>query len=446
MDVALHRCGVTFVLDRAGVTGDDGASHNGMWDMSILQVVPGPAARRAARRRPACASCCARPSPSTTPRPSCGSPRARPPADLEAVDRVGGVRRARARSGARDVLIVGVGSMAAVARRGRPSGWPTRASASPSSTRAGSSRSTRRSSDLAARPPAGGQRRGQRHGSAAAARRCCSCSTTSGVDTPFRLHGIPQEFLDHAKRDAILERIGLTAQALARGIVEDVTALDAGHPLLPVEVAAALSCWFDGAHGLRRRARPCRLPRARRRGGPLRRAGRVAGAAPGRARRWPPTMTAGVSNRGTVTDAERRAERHRRSAPGRPWPTCSAPTRGGVVFGRSMTQLTYDLARALAKRLGAGRRGRRDPARPRRQHPALGAGRRAGRRDRALGRLRPGDGRARRPRDGRRLSRAHPAGRGHRRVQPARHPPRRRRDRRRGARGRRAASTSTGCT
>src|SRR3954468_4884697 len=37
MDVALHRCGVTFVLDRAGVTGDDGASHNGMWDMSILQ-------------------------------------------------------------------------------------------------------------------------------------------------------------------------------------------------------------------------------------------------------------------------------------------------------------------------------------------------------------------------------------------------------------------------
>jgi 1-deoxy-D-xylulose-5-phosphate synthase len=47
------------------------------------------------------------------------------------------------------------------------------------------------------------------------------------VATPFRQYGIPQEFLDHAKRDAILERIGLTAQALARGIVEDVTALDA---------------------------------------------------------------------------------------------------------------------------------------------------------------------------------------------------------------------------
>ena len=41
MDVALHRLPVTFVLDRAGVTGPDGASHHGMWDGSILQLVPG---------------------------------------------------------------------------------------------------------------------------------------------------------------------------------------------------------------------------------------------------------------------------------------------------------------------------------------------------------------------------------------------------------------------
>ena len=40
MDAALHSAGVTFVLDRAGITGDDGASHNGMWDMSMLQMVP----------------------------------------------------------------------------------------------------------------------------------------------------------------------------------------------------------------------------------------------------------------------------------------------------------------------------------------------------------------------------------------------------------------------
>ena len=41
MDVALHRLGVTFVLDRAGVTGPDGPSHNGMWDASLLGLVPG---------------------------------------------------------------------------------------------------------------------------------------------------------------------------------------------------------------------------------------------------------------------------------------------------------------------------------------------------------------------------------------------------------------------
>jgi 1-deoxy-D-xylulose-5-phosphate synthase len=41
MDVALHKAGVTFVLDRAGITGDDGPSHNGMWDMAMLRIVPG---------------------------------------------------------------------------------------------------------------------------------------------------------------------------------------------------------------------------------------------------------------------------------------------------------------------------------------------------------------------------------------------------------------------
>jgi len=41
MDVALHRLPVTFVLDRAGITGDDGPSHHGMWDLALLGVVPG---------------------------------------------------------------------------------------------------------------------------------------------------------------------------------------------------------------------------------------------------------------------------------------------------------------------------------------------------------------------------------------------------------------------
>jgi 1-deoxy-D-xylulose-5-phosphate synthase len=57
----------------------------------------------------------------------------------------------------------------------------------------------------------------------------------AGVETPFRLHGIPQEFLGHAKRAAILERIGLTPQALALGIVEDVTALAEGRSLVDAD-------------------------------------------------------------------------------------------------------------------------------------------------------------------------------------------------------------------
>jgi 1-deoxy-D-xylulose-5-phosphate synthase len=55
------------------------------------------------------------------------------------------------------------------------------------------------------------------------------------VATPLRLHGIPQAFLDHAKRDVILERIGLDAQSLARGIVEDVTALADGRLLVDAD-------------------------------------------------------------------------------------------------------------------------------------------------------------------------------------------------------------------
>ena len=53
MDVALHKAGVTFVLDRAGVTGPDGPSHHGMWDLAILQVVPGIRLAAPARRDPA---------------------------------------------------------------------------------------------------------------------------------------------------------------------------------------------------------------------------------------------------------------------------------------------------------------------------------------------------------------------------------------------------------
>ena len=230
MDVALHRCGVTLVLDRAGVTGDDGASHNGMWDMSILQVVPGLrlcAPRDGARVGELLRECVAVNDAPTVLR----LPKGPPPEDLEAVDRIGSMD-VLVRDGAKDVLILGIGSMAAV------------------------------SVDVAGRLADQGigvtvldprwvkpwdpaiVQLARDHRQVVCVEdngRIGGCGSTllqllndEQVDTPFRQYGIPQEFLDHAKRDAILERVGLTAQALARGIVEDVTGLgdDAGQPPL----------------------------------------------------------------------------------------------------------------------------------------------------------------------------------------------------------------------
>ena len=112
MDVALHRCGVTFVLDRAGVTGTDGASHNGMWDLSILQVVPGlriAAPRDGARVRELLREAVAVGDAPTVVR----LPKGAPPADLEAVDRAGGCDVLSA-AAPRTCSSSAVGSMASV--------------------------------------------------------------------------------------------------------------------------------------------------------------------------------------------------------------------------------------------------------------------------------------------------------------------------------------------
>jgi 1-deoxy-D-xylulose-5-phosphate synthase len=222
MDVALHRCGVTFVLDRSGVTGDDGASHNGMWDMSILQVVPGlrlAAPRDATRLRELLREAVAVDDAPTVVR----FPKGAPNADLERVDRAGDMD-VLVRRGAKDVLIVGIGSMAAtavdVAGRLVDQGIGVTV-VDPRWVKpydeaiVGLARDHRLVVSVEDNGIVGG----------------CGASLLQllnerRVSTPVRLHGIPQEFLDHAKRAAILERTGLTAQSLARQVVEDVTALD----------------------------------------------------------------------------------------------------------------------------------------------------------------------------------------------------------------------------
>ena len=112
MDVALHRQAVTFVLDRAGVTGDDGASHNGMWDLTILGLVPGlrlAAPRDGQRLRELFGEAVAIEDGPTAVR----FPKGNVPADVPAVGRAGGMDVLH-RAGPEDVLIVSFGAMASV--------------------------------------------------------------------------------------------------------------------------------------------------------------------------------------------------------------------------------------------------------------------------------------------------------------------------------------------
>ena len=233
MDVALHRCGVTFVLDRSGVTGTDGPSHNGMWDMSILQVVPGlriATPRDGSRVRELLREAVAVDDAPTVVR----LPKGTPPDDIPAVDRAGGcdilVRRGR-----KDVLVVGVGSMAAIAvevaeRLGAQGHGVTVVDPRWVKPLDPALAELARDHRLVVSIEDNG-----RVGGAGAA--LLQLLNDEGVTTPFALHGIPQEFLHHAERQAVLDRIGLNAQTIARGIVERFAA--EGHEPLPITEKAS---------------------------------------------------------------------------------------------------------------------------------------------------------------------------------------------------------------
>ncbi len=227
MDVALHHCGVTFVIDRAGVTGSDGASHNGMWDLSIFQVVPG--LRIATPRDGARVGELLREAVEVDDAPTLlRLPKGKPPADIPAVDKAGSMD-VLVRRGAREVLIVGVGSMAAVsvevAERLDHQGIGVTV-VDPRWVKPWDRAiiDLAREHDLVVCVEDSGRVGGV--GST-----LLGLLNDERVTTPVRIHGIPQEFIDHAERDAILERIGLTSQSLARGIVEDVTALGNGESI-----------------------------------------------------------------------------------------------------------------------------------------------------------------------------------------------------------------------
>ncbi|CAL9390382.1 1-deoxy-D-xylulose-5-phosphate synthase [Streptomyces sp. enrichment culture] len=238
MDVALHKCGVTFVLDRAGVTGTDGASHNGMWDMSILQVVPG--LRLAAPRDADQVRAQLREAVQVTDAPTVVrfSKGAVGPA-VPAVGRVGGMDVLREPgTDTPDVLLVSVGALA-----------PMCLEIASLLDRQGISTTVVdprwvKPVDEAMAPLADKHRvvvtveDNSRVGGVGST--IAQALRDAGVDVPLRDFGIPPRFLDHASRAEVLAEIGLTAPDIARQVTGLVARLDGRYErsaVGPVEAA-----------------------------------------------------------------------------------------------------------------------------------------------------------------------------------------------------------------
>ncbi|RUQ09022.1 1-deoxy-D-xylulose-5-phosphate synthase [Curtobacterium sp. HSID17257] len=222
MDVALHRAGVTFVLDRAGITGPDGPSHHGMWDLALLQVVPGiriAAPRDAATLREEFREAVTVDDAPTVLRWSKGSVGPDIPAERRLSDGVD-VLRSPGESQEQDVLIVAVGSMVPVALEaaellqaqgiGATVVDPRWVVPIPSSL-IDLSRDHRLVITIEDGVRVGGVGTRLRQDLRAA-----------GVDTGVNELGLPGEFIDHASRSQILADVGLTARAIARDVIDQV--------------------------------------------------------------------------------------------------------------------------------------------------------------------------------------------------------------------------------
>ena len=219
MDVGLHNAGVTFVLDRAGITGPDGASHHGMWDLALLQVVPGihiAAPRDASRLREELGEALAINNAPTVIRFPKGSVGDDIPAVRRTDDGVDVLREAPHK----DVLLVAIGPFARmaldVADRLAQQGigatvvdprWVVPVPASIIDL-ARDHRLVITIEDGVRVAGIGTRIRQDLRG--------------AGVDTAVDELGLPDEFIEHATREEILEDAGLTAAAIARDVIAQV--------------------------------------------------------------------------------------------------------------------------------------------------------------------------------------------------------------------------------
>ncbi|WP_017623807.1 1-deoxy-D-xylulose-5-phosphate synthase, partial [Nocardiopsis chromatogenes] len=224
MDVALHRRAVTFVLDRSGVTGDDGPSHNGVWDMSVLQVVPNlriAAPRDATRLGELLEEAVAWEEGPTLVR----FPKGAVGEDVPAEAVFSGVDVLR-RSGPLDVLIVSVGVLAGVALgvadalREQGIGVTVVDPRWVAPVNPGLADMARRHRLVATVED------NSRTGGVGAT--TAQAVQDAGVTTPVRSFGVPRRFLDHGSRADVLSLCGLTVQDISLAVSEALAAIDGG--------------------------------------------------------------------------------------------------------------------------------------------------------------------------------------------------------------------------
>ena len=216
LDVALHKAGVTFVLDRAGITGDDGPSHHGIWDLALTGIVPTmhvAAPRDAARLRETL-----REAVDVSNAPSMVRyPKGAVPSDIPAFERRDGID-VLYRGESADVLLVSIGSMAAIAVEAASMAYregvgvtvidPRWVKPLPTSL---VTMSQRYKSVVVLED-------GIKHGGIASS--ISEMFREAGLTTPIHSIGVPLEFIEHSKRSEILNDLGITAQNISRSIVE----------------------------------------------------------------------------------------------------------------------------------------------------------------------------------------------------------------------------------
>ena len=216
LDVSLHKAGVTFVLDRAGVTGDDGPSHHGIWDLALTGIVPAlqvAAPRDGARLRELLTEASTVNDAPTLLR----FPKGAINPDLPAFERRDGVD-VLYRGESPDILMIAVGAMAQLAVDAAAQAYregvgvtvidPRWVRPLPISTLA-------RMSDRYSRIVV--IEDGIKNGGISSA--LSDAFRELDIEIPIHSIGIPVEFFEHSKRNQILEDLGITVQSVARQLV-----------------------------------------------------------------------------------------------------------------------------------------------------------------------------------------------------------------------------------